>query len=233
MEENEYNKMNYSQDILKRFWSKIEIPVDWETNDQCWKWKASTWKGYGQFLLYENKKVRAHRFIYEYYYGPILDDLIIRHKCDNPSCCNPNHLITGTQIDNVNDMIERKRQNNVKGSENGNSVLTEEQVIEILENIKNGLYSTQLQISDDYFISKSVINKILNGYLWKSITDKYNLDELRKIFTHPNSQLTKEEVLEIRKLFLDGKNNIEIGKEFNVSPITISRIRTGKLYKNF
>lgn len=33
--------------------------------------------------------------------------LFILHKCDNPSCVNPNHLIPGTKGDNFNDVLKR------------------------------------------------------------------------------------------------------------------------------
>ena len=232
MEENEYNKMNYSLDILERFWSKVKIPDDWMNSDHCWEWQAGKYKGYGKFLLYQNKKVSAHRFVYESFKGAIQENFIIRHTCDNPSCVNPNHLILGTQYDNIHDMIERGRDRKAEGSDNGNSILTEENVIKILEDIKNGKYTTQLQISLDYSVSKSIINNILNGSNWTSITNQYNLDKLKTMFIHTNSSLSKKEILEIKDLILEGKNNIEIGKQFYVSRNTISRIRTGKIYKN-
>ena len=33
----------------------------------------------------------------------------MRHSCDNPRCCNPNHLSVGTQRDNILDMVKRGR----------------------------------------------------------------------------------------------------------------------------
>ncbi len=48
-----------------------------------------------------------HRKSYEVFVGPIPDDLIVRHKCDNTICCNPEHLELGTKKDNRRDFMQR------------------------------------------------------------------------------------------------------------------------------
>lgn len=47
--------------------------------------------------------------IYEEHHGEIPDGLVVRHTCDNPPCINPDHLIIGTQAQNIQDMIDRGR----------------------------------------------------------------------------------------------------------------------------
>jgi len=86
--------------------------------DACWVWLASTvGAGYGHFSLAGGRKILAHRFAWEQSKGAIPDGLKVLHRCDNPPCCNPNHLFLGTQADNVHDMMQkgRHRVGNKKG----------------------------------------------------------------------------------------------------------------------
>ena len=71
----------------------------------CWIWKKSkNSAGYGQ--LSESKNYwMAHRYAYSCVNGKILDGLVIRHKCHNKACCNPEHLDIGTHRDNYHDSL--------------------------------------------------------------------------------------------------------------------------------
>lgn len=75
-------------------------------------WKGCDRDGYGvQSFRYGNltRQVRAHRMIWEECFGPIPEGLVLRHKCDNPPCVNPEHLELGTIGDNNRDRVERGR----------------------------------------------------------------------------------------------------------------------------
>ena len=74
--------------------------------DECWIWNRScTQDGYGQ-LTESRKYWKTHRYAYTCVNGNIPDGLLIRHSCHNPKCCNPDHLLTGTNLDNYNDSKE-------------------------------------------------------------------------------------------------------------------------------
>lgn len=79
----------------------------------CHVWSGSVgFSGYGQVSV-EGRTWSAHRLAYEIANGPIAQDAPkwwVLHKCDNPACCNPDHLYLGDAKDNANDMIDRKRQ---------------------------------------------------------------------------------------------------------------------------
>jgi hypothetical protein len=94
-----------AQSIRERLWAKIDV----RGRDECWPWTAATrGNGYGAILVGRSPQV-AHRLVYEMEVGPIPDGHEIRHKCDNPGCCNPAHLETGTHRQNILDTRNRVR----------------------------------------------------------------------------------------------------------------------------
>jgi hypothetical protein len=81
-----------------------------EPNSGCWLWTGGLTKsGYGSFGADTNWPMRAHRYSYLRFNGPIPDGQVVRHKCDVMCCVNPKHLEVGTQADNMNDAKTRGR----------------------------------------------------------------------------------------------------------------------------
>ena len=72
----------------------------------CWIWKnCKRPDGYG--LLHVNGKLySAHRYSI---LGEEDNPLCVLHKCDNPSCVNPDHLFLGTRMDNHLDAVKKGR----------------------------------------------------------------------------------------------------------------------------
>lgn len=75
----------------------------------CWPWKLKLNDKGLPYQSVNGKKRLAYRLTYELVHGTVPDDLVLRHSCDNPVCCNPYHLTPGTHQENMNDMKERER----------------------------------------------------------------------------------------------------------------------------
>lgn len=103
------------------------------------------------------KNVGVHRYIYEECFGEIPKGMVIRHKCDNPKCINPEHLELGTHQDNSNDMVNRNR--SCKGEKNGKSKLTKQDYEKILR--ARELDFTENEIAYIFGVNRAHINRLL------------------------------------------------------------------------
>jgi hypothetical protein len=152
-----------------RFWNKVSK----KEPDQCWEWTAYTLRnGYGWFYTPEGPK-GAHR-VAAFLSGiipSIAHELHILHKCDNPKCCNPNHLFSGTNADNAADKATKKRGRTLPkfGADNPASKLTLKEVNEIKEKYANEKLS-QSKLAKEYGMQQPSISRILNGVRWGAVS---------------------------------------------------------------
>lgn len=94
-------------DVAERFWRRVG-EADPITGCREWQgWKVGPMK-YGGILI-DYKTVRTHRLAWELTNGPIPEGMLVLHHCDNPPCCEPEHLWLGTQADNMRDASEKGR----------------------------------------------------------------------------------------------------------------------------
>lgn len=123
----------------------------------CWVWTGTKNDcGYGIFLLPGEVPVRAHRYAWERENGPIPKDMVIRHKCDNPACVNPSHLLLGTKDDNNKDTAERHRHN--YGLSHWNGKLSDQDVLDIRSS-----QDPQSVLAKRYGVNQSHISYIKAG----------------------------------------------------------------------
>lgn len=81
-----------------------------KTVNGCWFWiGARDRKGYGRISVPPQKKKLVHRATWEMINGPIPKGMLLCHKCDTPSCVNPDHLFLGSHQDNADDMVAKGR----------------------------------------------------------------------------------------------------------------------------
>jgi len=82
--------------IHERFLDKVEF------TESCWLWQGARQSGgYGSFAVTSKTIVKAHRFAYEFWVGPIPDGLNLDHLCRVRNCVKPDHLEPVTQRENV------------------------------------------------------------------------------------------------------------------------------------
>lgn len=81
---------------------------------KCWDWngrKMNSRFPYG-VLDVGRKQIRAHRLSFSIHNSDPME-LLVCHKCDNPPCCNPDHLFLGTIAENIKDCVSKGR--NLRG----------------------------------------------------------------------------------------------------------------------
>lgn len=138
----------------QRFWSKVEV----RGQDECWPWLACFRKdGYGAFRLNLGSGVYplvgAHQAAFMF--SGKVTEKVVRHTCDNRWCCNPNHLVGGTQSENLEDM-------RIRGRENRYKKYPDSVVLLVREKYASGGY-TYLSLGQELNIPKTTIQSLITG----------------------------------------------------------------------
>ena len=149
-----------SLDVSDVFDSHLGAP----NSSGCIEWQGTrNQQGYGK-VQRNRKAIHAHRYAYERAHGPIPEGLVVRHKCDNPPCVNPDHLEVGTALDNARDAVNRGR--TARGEKSGSAILTEGDVLYIRK-VKGEI--TQVEIARMYGVSRETVSAIHTGRTWSHL----------------------------------------------------------------
>lgn len=123
-------------------------------------------------IKYNGKHDRLFRVLYQQKHGKIPKGFVLRHLCNNPGCCNIEHLKVGTYKENYQDMVLCGRDNKgkpnikIRGIKNASSKLNEKEVKEIY--LSNLSYK---KLGKIYNVSHVNISHIKNKRQWKWLTD--------------------------------------------------------------
>ena len=132
----------------------------------CWEWQKSKTNGYGR-LVKGGKNIPAHAYSYIAFIGEIPTGMQINHKCNNRSCVNPKHIYAGTQKQNVKDMDDSGRRNQVNGEQNGNSKINETIAKQIFDHKGHAKIAAK-----KFGVSISLVYAIKKKLIWKQIHAK-------------------------------------------------------------
>jgi hypothetical protein len=171
----------YPLGLIHRLFGKLEIPgaqfisedrlfipdpIDPENllTSPCWKYGGAVQsKGYG-VIEFNGKTRTVHRLMYDIWNNDLAQNLQVHHSCNCRNCVNIFHLSQGTNRENIDYMLSLDRQ--AFGERCGNHKLTEEQVLCLYDDIKNG-NCTKQQMAQKFGVSLRNIYHILEGDCWK------------------------------------------------------------------
>lgn len=148
----------YKKTIDEQFWSKVKKG----RKNECWLWTGAMNKaGYGNIKV-NGAYTNAHRISYSIHFGSIGIGLVVCHKCDNPSCVNPNHLFAGTPHENDIDKVRKKR--HIYGAKHPMAKLSDSEVLVIRDEI-----GTHELIAKRHNVSRRLIGMIKNRSIWRHL----------------------------------------------------------------
>lgn len=201
--------------ILERFWSKVDKTPGHGPNGDCWVWIAAKVAGYGNMGFLVNGATQtflAHRISYFIEYGKQPGEVLC-HQCDNPACVRPDHLVSGTQQDNMDEREARGRggQDKRRGQDNGRHTHPE-------STLKGEAWHDAHAASE----SKRLASR--RRYLKEH-------PEAHRGANNPRSKLTEDDVRAIRAAYRAGGITMKaLGQRYSVSKTVVQHIMKGKLW---
>lgn len=118
-----------------RFWESVE------PRNGCLEWARCLHpKGYAGGFSADGRQVKAHRWAYERWCGPIPDGLVIDHLCNNRACVYVGHLEPVTSAENTRRGVERRGHRCRRGHD-----LRDEEHVYYFEQEKKGVVYTGRQ----------------------------------------------------------------------------------------
>lgn len=156
---------------MKLGWKKLKSILNRiliSNNSDCWPWQGRTNKNGYASVRVGGPLTLVHRIMWCLHnHKEVPIGMEICHECDNPTCCNPNHLVPKTHVQNMGDMVTRGRSARLAGEKNPNSRLTIEQIRWCRKFIANG--GNRREAAKILGINPSHVDRIVTGRSWSHI----------------------------------------------------------------
>lgn len=209
-----------SERLQNRFWGFVAV------GDGCWEWTGNRLQsGYGRISngQFPFKCLRAHRVAYEIWFGPIPDDILVCHTCDNRGCVNPSHLFLGNHADNHADRNAKQRQ--ARGERINTAQLTEEEAQDVIALYSDGV--SRPFLAESFGVNWGTIDAVVIGESWKHLSRPYKIGEKQKYV-----KLKESDVREIVKKYSEGVSRTKLAEIFGVSWNAINNVVKCKSWKH-
>lgn len=215
----------------ERFFEKVR------KTDSCWFWVGSKLPtGYGRFWDGE-RVINAHWFLLN---PRPIGKQVACHKCDNPSCVNPDHIFVGSYSDNAFDCVEKGRHARCSqpGEKNPNAKLTDDQML-IVKSCPQ-VFGAKTKLARQFGVSVSVVGKAISSKGWRHLgepTESHRLEAFKILGVDSGNtsdvvarELTESQAKLAKACPHEYGSASKLARAFNVTIGCIHNIRVGKTW---
>lgn len=194
----------------------------------CLLWKGSVDSKGRPHAHWGGVRRKAHIMAFELTGGVLPQGKLLRHLCNTPRCCNPDHLRVGTHAEN---MADKAASGVTAGEKNYRALVTNERACEI--------YATKgskpaAAIAATYGVSTNLVHRIWNGQSYARITGASHTPKGRpQGDANPASRCSNETVLLIYEEKTAGSlTAAATARKYGVSDPMVRNIWSGKTHSS-
>lgn len=147
--------LQISPTLAARFWAKVQKA----DGDGCWLWTGaqSTKHPYGTFWAGDAYRA-PHVVAWILTNGAVPTGCVVCHRCDNPPCVRPSHLVAATPGANLRDAYAKNRRPRK---------LTSDDLVQIRQQLISG--DSISTVARDFSVSRKAIRCVRSGGIQESV----------------------------------------------------------------